>query len=394
MQVWHAYKVSITAACIAAILTLTVFVPTSAPAASETVGGSTASAFSNTHCAAYGAISNRQFSPHRAVVNNGADSTAAIQAAINSASAAGGGFVPLTAGTYTLDGHLILKSNVKLVGTGAATILKAGPGFLNTTGPSGGYPIITTAGASNVSIANLTADQSGNVLNGNVNTGARLSAYLIDIRNSQNAVVSGVSTINPFTYSIAVVGSSDFCVTQSSTQEATSGKYNELDGIHILDSNTGQVIGNSVDQRIGTDGDDGLVAHTINGPVYNVLYANNTVRGGNDGDGMQLAVGDYPIHDITIRGNDFYGSPYGIRTGYYNTDSNGAVYNIIITENDIHDLVPGEAFPHGGNAVDIGGFGAVGPVTYVTVTQNDICHAGVIIVVSGTGNSATGNNGC
>jgi polygalacturonase len=361
-------------------------------AASSLAGGSAASAFSNTQCAASGATANKEFSPGGAVANSGTDSTAAIQNAINTASAAGGGFVPLTAGTYTLDGYLLMKSNVKLIGVGSTTILKAGPGFLDKIGPNGGYPVVTTVGASNVTIKNLTADQSGNVLNGNANPSTRLAGYLIDIRDSRNAVVSGVYTRNPFTYSIAVVGSSDFCVTGSNTQEATSGKYNQLDGIHILDSNTGQVIGNHVDQRIGTDGDDGLVAHSMAGPVYDVLYANNSVRGGNNGDGMQFAVGDYPIHDITVRDNDFYGSPYGIRTGYYDTDSNGAVYNILIIGNYIHNLVPGNAFPDGGNAVDMGGFGAIGPVTYVTVTQNDIFKAGVIIVVSGTGNSAYDND--
>ena len=59
-----------------------------------------------------------------------------------------------------------------------------------------------------------------------------------------------------------------------------------------------------------TDGDDGLVAHTIGAPVHDVLYADNTVRGGDNGDGMQLAVGNYPVYDLV-----------GIRTGYYVTGS-------------------------------------------------------------------------
>ena len=159
-------------------------------------------------------------------------------------------------------------------------MLKAGPKFLDSTGPDGGYPIVTTAGASNVTIANLTADQSGDVLNGNAAPNNRLTAYLIDVRNSHNVVVDGVYTRNPFTYSIAVVGSNDFCVVHCNTRVATSGRYNQLDGIHILDSDTGQVIDNYVNQGAGTDGDDGLVAHTIGAPVYDVLYANNTVRGG------------------------------------------------------------------------------------------------------------------
>jgi hypothetical protein len=203
-----------------------------------------------------------------------------------------------------------------------------------------------------------------------------------------------VSTRNPFTYSIAVVGSKDFCISHCRTRVATSGRYDGLDGIHILDSNTGQVIENNVDQRVGTDGDDGLVAHTIHAPVYDVLYANNTVRGGSGGDGMQLAVGNFPIYDVIIRNNNFWGSPYGIRTGYWSSGADGSVYNITISHNYIHDLIPGRAFPHGGDAINIGGFGATAPVTRVSVTGNRICDAGTITVVRGAGNIAAGNRDC
>lgn len=350
--------------------------------------------FSNSSCAARGATARRRFSPRGAVANSGKDSTKAIQQAINAASEAGGGIVPLSAGTFIIDGHLILKNNVRLAGIGAATILKAGQGFLKSTGPNGGYPIITTSGASNITITNLTADQSAELLNANAAPSARLSAYLIDVRNSRNAVVDGVHTLNPFTYSIAVVGSSDFCIVHSKTQERTSGRYNHLDGIHILDSHTGQVIGNNVDQRLGTDGDDGLVAHTVSDPVYDVLYADNVVRGGNNGNGMQLAVGNYPVYNLTIRNNNFWGSPYGIRTGYWYTGAKGAVHNILIIGNFIHDLTPGHSFPNGGNAIDVGGFGAVAPVTYIRVMHNRVCHAGVIMISRGIGNRVSDNSYC
>jgi polygalacturonase len=360
----------------------------------NTASTSLASSFSDESCSASGATAARVFSLAGLTANTGTDDTQAIQQAINEAASAGGGVVALPTGTFLIDGHLILKNNVKLTGVGPATVIKAGPGFLDSEGPDGGYPVITTAGATNVTIANLTADQSGNVLNANTHPRGRLSAYLIDVRDSHNVVVDGVYTRNPFTYSIAVVGSNDFCVTHCNTQVATSGRYFGLDGIHVLDSNTGQVIDNYVDQRIGTDGDDGLVAHTISAPVYDVLYADNTVRGGNDGDGMQLAVGNFPIFDVTIRNNDFWGSPFGIRTGYWSTGPNGAVYGITITGNYIHDLVPGKAFPDGGNAIDIGGFGAIAPVTHIDITNNSICDAGIIAVVRGLDNTATGNHFC
>jgi polygalacturonase len=355
---------------------------------------SLASSFSNSSCSASGATATRVFSLAGLPANTAADETKTIQGAINVAAAAGGGVVALRAGTFLIDGHLVLKNNVRLTGVGPATVLKAGPGFLDSTGAGGGYPVVSTAGASNVTIANLTADQSGNVLNANTRPKSRLSAYLIDVRHSGNVVVDNVYTRNPFTYSIAVVGSHDFCVTHCNTRVATSGRYDGLDGIHVLDSNTGQVIDNYVDQRVGTDGDDGLVAHTISAPVYGVLYAGNTVRGGNDGDGMQLAVGDFPIYNVVIRNNNFWGSPFGIRTGYWGTGAKGTVHNITISGNYIHGLAPGAAFPDGGNAIDIGGFGAIAPVTHITVTNNRICKAGIIVVVKGLDNTVADNQFC
>ncbi|MFP3525826.1 hypothetical protein SB912_25405, partial [Pantoea sp. SIMBA_072] len=78
-------------------------------------------------------------------------------------------------------------------------MLKATSRFLKAKGPLGGHPLITTNGSQNVTIADLTADQSGDVIDGNVS--GRLKEYLVDVRNSTNAVVEGVATKNPFTYS-------------------------------------------------------------------------------------------------------------------------------------------------------------------------------------------------
>ena len=138
------------------------------------------------------------------------DDSAAIQDAIDAAARRGGGVVALPAGTFLVSSHLVLRSNVTLRGVGPATVIKAGPGFMSAQGPAGGYPIITTAGAHNVTIADLTADQSGGTLRGNVP--ARLVGYAVEGRDSRNVVINGVHVRNPFTYSIAMVASEDFCI--------------------------------------------------------------------------------------------------------------------------------------------------------------------------------------
>lgn len=319
--------------------------------------------------------------PYDATANDTSDDTAAIQKAIDDAGAAGGGFVTLPAGRFMVNGHIRLKSGVGLQGAGQATVIKAGTGFLQSKGPRGGYPLITTDGADGVTIAGLTADQSGDTLNGNVD--GRLTEYLIDIRESKNALVDNVHTRNPFTYSIVAADSLEFCIRKSSTQSATNGKYDQLDGIHVLNSGFGDVVGNVVDQRIGTDGDDGLVAHTIDGTVHDIVYAGNKVRGGRHGAGMQLAytTSSDRIYNLTIQNNEFWGSPEGIHTGIYGdpgssdhiTVGGAAGKGNIFRNND-------------GDAVDF-----AGSLTDITVTHNTACKSGTFKVGSGQGNVVRDN---
>ena len=353
--------------------------PNAAAGAPTTAAGATVS---NYKCAATGSTATARFPVQVPAANGSADDTAAIQHAINIAGQRGGGIVTLRAGTFMINGHLAMRNNVDLTGAGPSTVIKAGPRFLRTEGTGYGYPIISTAGASNTTISNLTADQSGNTLRANVRT--RLYSYVVEGRRSSNVIVNNVYVRNPFTYSIAMVASTDFCVENSNVQVSTGAKYNQLDGIHILDSHSGQVINNVVQS-----GDDGLAAHTLFLPVYDVLFANNTVHGGAGAAGLQLAVGGASISNITVAGNDFYGSLMGVHTGYYG-DRVGNVQNVTISGNYIHDLINGSWSP----AVKIGNSGQYGSITHVTATGNRVCNAGPITIQPGLGNSVTGTTGC
>lgn len=352
------------------------------PSPRPRTSSSSPSSDSGFSCSATGSSATKRLNVTGLSSNGTGDDFAAIQNAIDLAGQRGGGIVALPAGTFVIDSHLALKDNVELTGVGPATVIKAGPEFLSAQYPGGGYPIITTAGASNTTIADLTADQSGETLNGN--SPGRLSGYAVEGFYSRNVVIDGVYVRNPITYSIAMVRSSDFCVENSNVAATTANLYTQLDGIHILDSHSGQVIGNTI-----RSGDDGLAAHTIGAPVYDVLFADNTVFGGVTNAGLQLAVGGFPIYAIQVEDNDFYGSLWGIRTGYYD-GSNASVSDILISANYIHNLSEGEWFP----AIDFDDPGGPDSITDVTVTGNRICQAGAIVVQPGPGNVVTKTTGC
>lgn len=368
----------LTAACVVALILGTI--ASSTGSRSLLVAMTSTSGFT---CSAQGATVTTPVKVTGASPDGTTDDYGAIQNAIDAAGSAGGGVVALPAGTFMIGRHLVLKNNVELTGIGPATVIKAGPNFLSSQVPGGGYPIVTTAGASNTTIADLTADQSGVALNGSII--GRLSGYAVEALNSSNVVVDGVYVRNPFTYSIAVVGSTDFCVENSNVLvSSTSGRYNQLDGIHVLDSNSGQIINNTV-----VSGDDGLVAHSIGAAVFNVLYAGNTVHGGVTDAGLDLAVGDFPIYGITVEDNNFYSSLWGVRTAFYDNRS-GAVHDIAISGNYVHRLSQGKNSP----AMEIGGTNGLGPIDNVVITNNQVCNAGPIALQPGSGNVVTGTTGC
>jgi len=342
---------------------------------------------------ATGSTATRVFSVPDLIGNGKADDYQTIQNTITAAGEAGGGIVVLPAGTFLINGHLVMKNNVTLEGAGPSTIIMAGQNFLENS-PALGYSIVSTNGASNVTIANFTADQQGNNLNGN--SIDRFLGYVIHVYHSTNVIVNGVYIRNPFAYSLVAEDSTKFCFKNNNTQVDTSGKYDQLDGIHILNSSFGDVLDNYVDQGYGADGDDGLVAHTIGGSVHDITYAGNKVRGGKGGSGMQLALTDSTdtIYNIKIQDNEFWGSPRGIRTGYYG-GTGGSVHNIIIggspkTGNYIHDNTFNDT--QIGDAVNIYGNG-IDPYNII-VTYNKACKAGTFSVGKGKNNNDSHNIQC
>jgi hypothetical protein len=331
----------------------------------------------------------------RATLSPGA-THAQINTAIQNASNAGGGIVRLNAGTYTINGRIVMRSNVKLegpdvpTGTQPTAVLKAGSSFM-TNPMYGGYSMITNAsGAKNWTLDDIMADQSGDVLNGNKDADGRLSAYLVEARGATNVVFDQVWTRRPFTYSIVMVDTTKFGIRNSDTQVNTAGKYDQLDGIHVLQGSYGDVVDNHVDQGFtGTkgDGDDGLVAHTIDAVAHHINYRNNWVRGGRHGSSLQLAGGSYNIYDIVIQNNTFVcdnATDDGVKFGYYGS-SKSAIERITV----------GGASGKGNYFVDCRAFAVDfddGPARSINVQYNGKDSAtGGYHVPSGNGNIVANN---
>lgn len=371
-RLWQSYRTT-TVVSGAALLVMTAITPAAAFGATSTYEPAAPLVVTSSDCilsAATGSSATTFFAV-TAKPDDALDDTPGIQGQIDAAGAAGGGIVKMPAGTFIIDGKLRMASNVKLEGAGPETVLKAGPNFLNNTGPAGGYPIVTTAGANNITLTNFTADQSGDTLNGNA--AGRLSEYVVDVRDSKNSLVKGIHTKNPFTYSIAFVGGSNWCVKDSSTQSETNGKYTELDGIHAMNTAHGDIVGNVVDQRKGTDGDDGIAVHTFGTEdAHDIRIVNNNVHGA----GIDLAGGSGVIYNIDLNGNTVWGSPRGLEDAYY--DGTKQMHHIKVVGNTFRD----NDIKSVGGAVDF-----ERAVTYVTMTDNLACNSGGYRLPAGTGNT-------
>lgn len=66
--------------------------------------------------------------PYSATGNGTTDDSAAVQAAVDAVSAAGGGTVYFPRGTYLLNSSITMKSNVTCIGDGRKSVLQQGPG--------------------------------------------------------------------------------------------------------------------------------------------------------------------------------------------------------------------------------------------------------------------------
>jgi hypothetical protein len=299
-----------------------------------------------------------------------------IERAIDSVESRGGGIVELPSGTWTIDSGVDVLSNVTL--EGPAT-LKAGSTFLYSKGPYGGYPMVYANDAENVTVANLTLDQQSQTLNA-VNVSGRMNEMMLEDGYSSNVLFYNDSTEDPFSYSIGELDATQFCFSGDTTQVNTSGRYTQLDGIHMTDGSKGDVTDDHADQCNGTDGDDAIALQAWGGSVSNINIYDDVACSGSTTT-LKLAeteTGD-SIYDVQADGNLFENSPGGVYTGYY--PDGGSVYDVNIYSNTFSGILTGNAAditaPSGGSVTDF-------------VLENN-CGATGWNLASGAGNVNSGN---
>jgi hypothetical protein len=165
------------------------------------------------------------------------DDAAAIQAAVNACSAAGGGVVHFPAGTYALKTYITLASNVMLTGQGRKTTLKLVAGYVSGAQGQGHF---FASGASDIIIDSISFDgNSGGIAADAANNFAvwLLNCPRVTIRNCYaTGCNSGGSNANAaFLWVLA----SDYGKAIGNTIENVSG------GAIFMQGHNSIVVGNS-----------------------------------------------------------------------------------------------------------------------------------------------------
>ena len=275
-----------------------------------------------------------------APVSGGGDSSAEINSAISTASAAGGGNVVLQAGTYYISNTITVQTGVNLIGASEATTI------IQATTSLGSGSLIQTSANNNLTIQNMTLNQ-----NGSNQTTRSLSNYLLDLSGGTNYLVQNVATRNPSTYAIGIHnGASGFCILNNDVEDTNmSNNFANLDGIHVTHASWGDIVNNFVDNMAGgsTGGDDGIAIQVEDcdgpgfqcwdtGSLMQINIKGNIVRGGATAGDLDFAFSQgLSMDTINVEDNEFWGGPDGIRDADYG--GGGSLSNVTITNNISHN---------------------------------------------------------
>lgn len=317
-------------------------------------------------------------------------------------------------GRYEVSGTITVPSGVDLTGLGeSATALVE----TSTTYDGDRSLVETGAGASDVTIQGMTLDGDGSANAASDGPSQQVRGEVDLTGGGSNLLLQHVRILDPHSYEVIVGGAggagsdvSRYCVRDNTIEDTdslpgtqSSGEHN-IDGIHINDSNDGDVVDNYVDNmaayegpsQAGGGGDDGIVvladATASDGTMItkDIDIRGNVVRGGASSGGFDLATANGAGESgISISGNEAWGSPIGFRA--QNFGSGGRVA-ATLTDNFAHDqaATPGnqDDGAETGTAYAFPAFGVSLPMN-VTITGFRYCGTRHPPVVAGSNSTAS-----
>ncbi len=242
-----------------------------------------------------------------AVGDGATDNTAAIQAAISAATAAGGGIVELPpASAAYLSGPLTLYSNIDLQIDGGATLAALPFGAYPNSSSSPAHLITVNSGSSNVAITgNGVIEGQGTAWWAAYNGGTISSRpRLIQINKSSRVLVTGLTLRNSPMFHLAMTNTNSN-ITVYGLTIAAPGSSPNTDGIDATGSSI-LVQGCSI-----SVGDDNVAVKCENSAVTNLTVANCAF-----GVGHGLSVGgqtNLGLDGMTVTNCTFDGTTSGLR---------------------------------------------------------------------------------
>ncbi|MGD0016619.1 MAG: glycosyl hydrolase family 28 protein [Verrucomicrobiia bacterium] len=272
-----------------------------------------------------------------AVGDGFSNNTAAIQATINAAGAAGGGTVEIPAGTY-LSGPLTLTNNINLqIDSGATLKMLPLATFTNYPAQNQAYGnLIYAKNASDVEISGSgTIDGQGAAWWTAPSSVFSSRPYMVFFNGGCHRVLmQNITLQNPPKMHIVFKGSDDNITIQGITINTTADDAANTDGIDLVGTSC------LVQNCVINSGDDNIAIGSSGGVSTDILITNCAF-----GVGHGVSIGSNisgGVSNLTVTSCSFDGTDYGIRMKASNTTSSVAqnlFYSNITMSNIVHGAI-------------------------------------------------------
>jgi polygalacturonase len=256
------------------------------------------------------------------------DDTAALQAAINTASQAGGGTIEVPAGVY-LSGPLMLSSNLNLHLAAGATV-KMLPLDRYPGGTSRGEDFLSGSDLHDVALTGAgTIDGQGEPWWPFAKIKDAKRPRMFHLGKCERVLVEGVTLKNSPMFHIAFSGMSHVTVRGVTIRAPASTAPVPSHNTDACDVSGRTILVERCDISVGDDN------YTCGGDTHDVLIQHNTY-----GNGHGVSIGSYArngVSNITVRDCTFTGTDCGIRIKS-DRDRGGVIENLVYEDLKMIDV--------------------------------------------------------